>query len=281
MMTAFATVPDHQDRDRQPRGSRPRGSRPRGGQPRGSQHSAFRNLVTVEARLLIREVVPLLWGAAFPMVLLAVFGELSAGPQKNLGGVSLVAAYEPILIAFTCSTFALQGLPAVLAGYRERGILRRLNATPVGAGRLLGAQLTVNLSVALIATLGLLVVGAAAFGVPLPHQPAGFIAALVLTAAAMLSLGLLVASLARNPRVAGAVGTMLFLALMFFAGLWMPQATMPAGLRRIGDDTPLGAAVSALQHSMAGQWPPAGGLAILAGYAVAFGLLAWRLFRWE
>ncbi len=248
---------------------------------RGRPHSAFRNLVTVEARLMIREVVPLLWGAAFPMVLLSVIGEFSDGPDKHLGGFSLVASYEPVLIAFTCSTFALQGLPAVLAGYRERGILRRLNATPVGAGRLLGAQLTVNLSVALIATLGLLIVGAAAFGVPLPHQPAGFIIALILAAAAMLSLGLLVASLARNPRVAGAVGTMLFLALMFFAGLWMPQATMPAGLRRAGDDTPLGAAVAALQHTMAGQWPPASGLAVLAGYAAAFGLLAWRLFRWE
>jgi ABC-2 type transport system permease protein len=97
----------------------------------------------------------------------------------------------------------------------------------------------------------------------------------------MLTLGLLVASLARNGRVAGAVGTMLFLPLMFFAGLWMPQATMPAGLRRIGDDTPLGAAVTALQHSMSGQWPPASGLAVLAGYTVAFGLLAWRFFRWE
>ena len=260
-MTAIAAAPARQDR----------------GRPR----SAFRNLVTVEARLMIREVVPLLWGAAFPMVLLSVIGEFSGGPDKSLGGFSLVASYEPVLIAFSCSTFALQGLPAVLAGYRERGVLRRLNATPVGAGRLLGAQLTVNLSVALIATLGLLIVGAAGFGVPLPRQPAGFIIALILAAAAMLSLGLLVASLARNPRVAGAVGTMLFLALMFFAGLWMPQATMPAGLRRAGDDTPLGAAVAALQHSMAGQWPSASGLAILAGYAAAFGLLAWRLFRWE
>ncbi len=97
----------------------------------------------------------------------------------------------------------------------------------------------------------------------------------------MLTLGLLVASLARTGRVAGAVGTMLFLPLMFFAGLWMPQATMPAALRRVGDDTPLGAAVSALQHSMAGQWPPASGLAVLAGYTLVFGLLAWRFFRWE
>jgi ABC-2 type transport system permease protein len=97
----------------------------------------------------------------------------------------------------------------------------------------------------------------------------------------MLTLGLLVASLARNGRVAGAVGSMLFLPLMFFAGLWTPQATMPAALRSVGDDTPLGAAVAALQHSMSGQWPSASGLTILAGYPVVFGLLSWRLFRWE
>jgi ABC-2 type transport system permease protein len=243
--------------------------------------SAFRHLVETEARLLVREIVPLLWGVGFPMVLLSVMGAFSHGPDKSLGGFSLVAAYEPILIAFSCATFALQGLPAVIAGYRERGILRRLNATPVGAGRLLLAHLTVNLSVSLVATAGILIVGDAAFGVPLPGQPVGFALALVLTAAAMLALGLFVASLARTGRVAGAVGTMIFLPLMFFAGLWTPQAAMPAGLRRAGDDTPLGAAVSALQHSMAGQWPSASGLAILAGYTVAFGLLAWRLFRWE
>jgi ABC-2 type transport system permease protein len=248
---------------------------------RKSQRSAFASLTVTEAKLLAREVVPLLWGVGFPMVLLSVIGSFSSGPDKSLGGGTLVAAYVPILIAFSCATFALQGLPTVLAGYRERGILRRLNATPVGAGRLLGAQLTVNLSVTLIATIGILVVGAAAFGVPLPGQPAGFVLAVGLTAAAMIGLGLLVASLARNARVAGAVGTMIFLPLMFFAGLWMPQATMPAALRTAGDDTPLGAAVAALSRSMAGQWPSAASLTVLAGYAVVLGLLAWRLFRWE
>ena len=43
----------------------------------GRRHSAFRNLVTVEGRLLVREVVPLLWGAAFPMVMLSVIGVLT------------------------------------------------------------------------------------------------------------------------------------------------------------------------------------------------------------
>jgi ABC-2 type transport system permease protein len=254
---------------------------PHDGRYRDGHRSALRNLVITEARLLVREVVPLLWGVVFPIILLSVMGAFSHGPDKSLGGLSLVATYEPVLIAFTISTFALQGLAPVLAGYRERGILRRLNATPVGAGRLLLAQLTVNISVTLIATIGILVVGDAAFGVAMPGQAFGFILALLLTSTAMLTLGLLIASLARTARVAGAVGTMIFLPLMFFAGLWGPRARMSAGLRRVGDDTPLGASVAALQHAMAGQWPPASGLAMLAAYTVVFGLLAWRLFRWE
>jgi ABC-2 type transport system permease protein len=56
---------------------------------------------------------------------------------------------------------------------------------------------------------------------------------------------------------------------------------MPATLRRVSGDTPLGAAVTALQHSLSGQWPSVGGLALLAGYTAVFGLLARRLFRWE
>lgn len=248
---------------------------------RKGQRSAFGNLVRTEAKLLIREVVPLLWGVGFPMVLLAIMGAFSHGPDKSLGGFSLVGSYEPILIGFTMATFALQGLPVVLAGYRERGVLRRLNATPVGAGRLLGAQLTVNITISLLATVGILVVGYAGFGVALPRQPAGFLLTLLLTAAAMLSLGLVVASLARTGRVAGAAGTMLFLPLMFFAGLWTPQATMPAALRSISGDTPLGASVAALQHTMSGQWPSATGLAVLAGYTVLFGAVAWRFFRWD
>jgi ABC-2 type transport system permease protein len=248
---------------------------------RDRRRSAFATLVRTEAILNVREIIPLLWGTGFPIALLVVMGAFSSGPDKSLGGFSLVASYEPILIAFSIATFALQGVPVVLAGYRERGILRRLNATPVGAGRLLGAQLTVCLAFTLVSVVGIVVVGRLAFGVALPGQPAGFCLAVVLAAAAMLGLGLLVAALARTGRVAGAAGTMLFLPLMFFAGLWTPQATMSPALRRIGDDTPLGAAVAALQHSMSGQWPSASGLAVLAGYAVVLGLLAWRFFRWE
>ena len=243
--------------------------------------SAFRRVAQVEAKLLLREPLPLFWGLAFPMVLLAVMGIFSGGPDPKLGGLRLVAVYEPILIAFITATFALQGLPSAIASYRERGILRRLNTTPVGARTVLAAQLAVNLSVALAATAGILAVGRLAFGVALPRQPIGFAVAMLLATGALLAMGLLIAALAPNGRVAGAIGTIAFFPMMFFAGLWTPQATMPAVLRHISGYTPLGAAVQATQNSMAGHWPDPKGLAVLAAYIIAFSVAAARSFRWD
>ena len=44
------------------------------------------------------------------------------------------------LMVFTLTILALNALPPVLASYREKGYLRRLSTTPIGAWRLLAAE---------------------------------------------------------------------------------------------------------------------------------------------
>jgi hypothetical protein len=59
---------------------------------------------------------------------------------------------------------------------------------------------------------------------------------------------------------------------------------VPTVLRDVSDYIPLGAAVEAIQDSMRGPFPPVSGSAprlALTGYAVLFGFLAMRFFRWE
>ena len=239
-------------------------------------------LVLTEARLLLREPVALFWGLAFPMALLAVMGIASSGagspPRRPAAGRRLRADPDRVRHRRVRHPGAAHG---VVAGYRERRILRRLATTPVGPVRVIAAQLAVNLAVALVATAGIPPIGRLGFGVALPGPPAGFLVTYVLAATTMLGLGMLIAALAPTGRSAGVIGTMLFFPLMFFAGLWIPRATMPASLRLISDFTPLGAAVQALQDSMRGSWPHPSGLAVLAGYAVVFTVAAARFFRWD
>jgi ABC-2 type transport system permease protein len=69
--------------------------------------------------------------------------------------------------------------------------------------------------------------------------------------------------------------------MMFLAGLYFPREVMPEVLRRIGDFTPLGAGVQALQDATTGAWPQPLHLAVLAAIAIGASLTAARLFRWE
>jgi len=230
-------------------------------------------LTLTEARLLLREPLALFWGLVFPMVLLAIMG-LSA---TSIGGVSLVAIYEPIVIAFVSVAFGVQGIPVQVAGYRERRVLRRLATTPAGPARVIGAQLIVSLAVILIATAGVVAVGRLGFGVPLPRQPAGFALVAVLSATAMVALGLLIGAFAPTARSAGVAATVLFFPLMYFAGLWTPQ--MSATARHIGQFTPLGATVQALGDTMAGTWPHPAALVVLGVCTIACAGGAVRFFR--
>ena len=232
-------------------------------------------LTMTEAKLLVREPLALFWGLVFPMALLAVMGLSSS----DIGGVPLVTIYEPIVIAFVGVVFGVQGIPVQVAGYRERRILRRLATTPAGPVRVVAAQLIVSLVVVLAATAGVLAVGRLGFGVPLPRQPAGFVLVAVLSATAMLALGLLIGAVAPTARSAGAAGTVLFFPLMYFAGLWTPQLSPAA--RHIGQFTPLGAGAQALRDTMAGSWPHPQALLVLAGWTLVCAVLAVRLFRWE
>jgi ABC-2 type transport system permease protein len=251
-------------------------------QPAASRPALVR-LTATEAKLFVRERVGLVWGVGFPLLLLIIFGSIPAfkQPSKDLGGLTTLDAYVPILIAFVLAMLALNALPPVLAGYREKGILRRLSTTPVGAVRVLAAQLAIQLSVAVVTLVLILAVARVAYNVPLPRQAVGFIATVLLAAVALFSLGLFIAAVAVTGRAANAAGALLFFPMMFFAGLWLPIALMPSVLRHISDFTPLGAAVQSLGETTSGVWPHPLLVVVLAAWAVAGSASAARLFRWE
>jgi hypothetical protein len=56
---------------------------------------------------------------------------------------------------------------------------------------------------------------------------------------------------------------------------------LSAALPNVGQLTPLGSSVQALQDASQGHFPPTGSLLVLAAYAVCFALLSMRSFRWE
>lgn len=222
------------------------------------------------------------WVAGIPVVASIVLGAIPAtrAPSEGLGGLSWFTAYQPILIMFSAVLLSVQILPDVLTRYRETGILRRLRTTPASPAALLAAQVILAVAVEVVVALVMVLVPAA-FGAPLPRNGVGFVIAFVFATGAMLSIGMVLAGTFRSNKVAGAVGTVTFFVLQFFAGLWIPRASMPGWMRDISDGTPTGAAVGALTSSVHGAWPQLMHLGVLAAWMVVLAALSVRAFRWE
>jgi ABC-2 type transport system permease protein len=242
--------------------------------------AALRQLTRSEFILFFRERSRPAFAIGFPIALMVIFGAIPAfkRPQRSFGGLSALDIYVPVLIAMSVAILALITLPTVLAGYREKGVLRRMRTTPAGPERVLGAQLFVHLAVAVVTTVLVLAI---AYHVVLPHQFGGFILGVVLETLAMLAIGLLVAATAPTARAAQIFGLILFYPMIFFAGLWIPLPSMPPVLRDISLASPLGAAVRATQDATQGVWPHPVQLVTMVVYALVFGVAAARLFRWE
>jgi ABC-2 type transport system permease protein len=239
-------------------------------------------LLQTELKLFIREPMLVFWGLAFPVILLVVLG--LAGPKKpvrSLGDVKFIVVYTPVVMMLMLTVLSLSAVPTALASYRDKGYLRRLSTTPVGAVRLMAAQLVIAFALEALAVTLIVLVARLAFSVPLPGQVGGFLMAIVLAMGAMLGFGVLIAAVAPSQRIAAGIGSIVLFPLMFFAGLWVPQAEMGAALRDVSHYTPLGAAAPAVQNAIAGHWPGSVHLLVLAGYAVVLSALAARFFRWD
>jgi ABC-2 type transport system permease protein len=245
--------------------------------------AAFGRMVLNEARLAWRQPAGVIAGAGIAMLLLVVFGEIPVfnKPSGQLGGYSPFDTYIPILMCFSIALIALTYLPGPLVSYRELGVLRRLSTTPVPAYWVLAAQMVVQ-SCLMALTLALIVtVSAVAFEVGAPENLAAMVLTVALAMAALFAIGLAIAAVARTANAARGLMAAVLYPMLFFGGLWYPMPLMPAAIRDISYYTPLGAAVPAIGSSWVGQFPPARPLAVLAGYALVFGYLAKRYFRWE
>ncbi len=244
---------------------------------------ALRKLTITEGRLFLRDPAAVFFTLAFPALLLAALGADPALRRAvpRLHGLSTIEVYAPVMVVFTLVMLALNGMAPVLTAYREKGVLRRVAASPVPAALVPGALLVLYAVISAASLLLVVLLGRLAFQIELPQAPLAFAVAFLLAAASLFAAGMLLAALAPSAKAGNAIGIACFFPLMFFSGLWIPRELMPGLVRRIGDFIPSGAATEAVLDAWQGHWPHTGDMATMAVFALVAGGAAARLFRWE
>ena len=244
-----------------------------------------------EFRLFRREPFSVVFVLAFPVMMMVLLAEVFGNKQADAHsmqngmlvwrGVTPANYYTAASAAVIIAALGLMTIPITLAGYRERGILRRFHASSIPAPILISAQSTLALFTFGAGTLVMAVIARFGYHAKLPKDVLGVIVALVVGTAAFVAIGLLIATVVRTSRSALGIGLLLFFALWLISGTAPPRAVLPAGLRDVGGVLPLAHLVTAVQDPWFGSGWSGSDLAALAGYAIIAGMPALWFFRWD
>jgi ABC-2 type transport system permease protein len=243
---------------------------------------ALSKMTWIELKLFLREPIGVFFTLLFPLMLLFLFGSIYGNePTPFLDGRGSVDNSAPGYIGMIIGTLGMVSLPITLASYRQRGILRRLRATPLQPGTVLWSQVIVSTLVAL-AGAGLLVTAAVLFyDLTLPAVPLAVIPAILLGGLSFFALGFVLAGVMPTARTAQAVGMALFYPMLFLSGAAMPRQMMPESLQRVAEFLPLTHVVELIEDLWFDGALNLTALAVVSGLLVV-GLFASRVtFRWE
>jgi ABC-2 type transport system permease protein len=237
----------------------------------------------VELKLFLREPVTMFFTFALPLLFLfvmgGVFGNVNGAHFKEFRGLPAMDFYTPAYIALVLASIGVIGLPGLLGGYRERGVLRRFRASSLSSWKFFGAQGLVSLLTASVGAIIILIAAILAFKITLPQNPFLVLCAFLISSFTFSALGILLGSILPNSRSAQGVGLVLFFVMLILGGAGPPREVMTRAMQIAGDFTPLRHSAILLQDAWLGlgwNWTE---FAIMAGLLVFSLTIATFLIR--
>jgi len=238
-------------------------------------------MVRSETKMVARDIAGLIVPFGLPLLILLTSAPAASQELILADRTALDLFVMPLVVVMALAMIGVLNMPSFLAYYRRAGILRRLAVTPASPLMVLCAQVFVSL---LQSALGIALAAGVAvvlFDANPPLHGGAALGVLALTAAAMYSLGMIVAAAAPTPNAAVAIGLVGFLGLGATGGMFGGRQSLPEPVAEVGAYLPFGAGVDALSAAWAGQSIEAGSLLSLAVAIVIGCLIAALLFRWD
>jgi ABC-2 type transport system permease protein len=225
-------------------------------------------LVATEARLLVRDWTVLVFAFAFPalcmLILAGVFGDQ---PDDGFAMRRPDDYYVAASIGVPVIALAIVGLPVALASYRERGVLRRLEAFGISTTKVVAAQAAVTCGLIVIAAVVVLLLAAPTYGIPHVVHPGQTLLGFAAGTLTLVLLGIALGLAAPTARAAQAIGLLAFFPLYLLGGGGPPKGAMTGAMQTISDALPSG--ITAISDPWLGVSGLGSRLAVLAAWAAA------------
>ncbi len=180
--------------------------------------------------------------------------------------------------------FANMPVGVVLIGWRERGTLKRLNATPMKAWQLIGSQIMSQLALGLAQAAVILLIGSTVFNVQVKVESLPLIGLFAVAGTfSVMALGYVVGNFVKKREAASTIVTLISIPMMFLGGSYFPVD--PQGpLKLLVDILPLTHLNRALRDIMLNDATLGAvfvNLVVLVAFGVVLLTLSVRTFRWS
>lgn len=204
--------------------------------------------------------------------------ELSGKPVRYVDWVM------PGVLGMNIMFGSLFGVGYVIVRYRQNGVLKRLQATPIKPITFISAQMASR--IVIVVSINAFIFGACYFLLDLVVEGSALNVLLmsVLGALSMVAMGLLIAARTSSEELAGGLVNLATWPMMFLSEVWFPLDQAPQWLRYISDLMPLTHLVKASRAIMidgASLADVGYHIGVLGVLTVLFLGLAARLFRWH
>jgi ABC-2 type transport system permease protein len=216
-----------------------------------------------------------------PVVLVPTPADPTKAAIENASSFQITVPGNAVLFGFFIAlTCALS-----FAEERRTGTWRRLLAAPVPRWKLLVAKMLPYVALGTLQVGVLFVIGALGFGMKVGGSVAALAVLTVGVACCATALGLVIAAFSSTEKQISSLGSVLILIMGLVGGCMLPRVLMPHVIQQIGLAVPHGWALDGyytlLVHRGAGFAEVAQPIAAVYGFALVFGIIGVRRFRFD
>lgn len=190
----------------------------------------------------------------------------------------------PGILALMILSSNLNGVAAQIASWRERGILRRLQSTGLPASTFIAAQITARMTLNLTQALLVLLVGIFVLGAQMNGNWFLLLFYLILGILVFMSIGFIIASLAKSPEHSAPIAGFLSFPMIFLGGIFFPIGNMPDLVQPLVYILPIAHLADVLRevmnvgYGLVELWVST--LVLLIWFIGSFAYASW-IFKWE
>ena len=232
----------------------------------------------LERRMFWRNPSAAFFNFLLPLLFLALFGAIFSGQDADLQVI------VPGIAGMAVMSTTFSALAMNITYLRESGVLKRIHGTPLPtsaylAGIFGNAVTNTAIQIAIVTT-----VGATAFGLDWPPDPAELVLFVVVGVCCFAAMGVALSHAIPNFDSAPAYVNAVFLPMIFISGVFYDAEDAPQFLYDIAQVLPLKHLIDGLSGAMVtgeGVADNLVALAVLAVWTAGCTVLAIRGFSWE